>query len=227
MLHYTLEKTKIKKDWEFADSSGDSETTGYYLQLLGIRFNIILSDGVVFPAAIVAVIPWLVIISVVYGWNACICCDFSNNNDNTNADDDNHMYSNAKSKIPSDTRKELLKRLCCINLGRDLCSMLLLFFVIIIFFGAFSDMFDWDQSGFWSLHGGTQALGVLIVASWLFIGTWQIYLGANINTIQKFTRHVHHYENLGQFDEIEINDEVEMQVSDPGTQLYTDASTLL
>ena len=112
----------------------------------------------------------------------------NNNNDNNDLE--------TKIVIGDDTRKEFLKRICCINMGRDLCVMLLLFFSIIILFGGLSDMFDWEINGFWSLHGGTQALGSFILLSYLFIGIWQVFIGLQLNGIQPFTRHISQYKNL-------------------------------
>ena len=122
----------------------------YYIQLFCIHYVIIVCDGAYIASSITAIIPWLLIFTASWRKGYYFSHNFKNN---------------------------ILPFKCGNN---KFCVIILLLFILIILFGALSSIFDFNDSGFWSIYGSSQIFGSIILISYIFQSLWCFWIASKI-----------------------------------------------
>ena len=156
-------------DWEFGD---DMEYVGYAMQLQFLHFTLIVFDCIIIPLGIAAAIPWIWNMIVFVGDTPIKCCQW---------------YKSAHYKLSNEDRVKLFGLITkCPCIGRFCGALISLTLALICIFGAFGDVFDYAKDGFFSYHGGSQFLFVILYLSWQLQAIFEMRMGCMLDTTTTF-----------------------------------------
>ncbi len=167
--------------WCLSHNYRQNKYTGYFIQLLCNRIVIEAGDAAYLVSAFSAALPWTALLSSLYFGkhrfisNPLSCLSLS------------LFLSRTPSRTKnSNTSTEEFKRaLLPLNCGNiPFCSVFPICMIILVFFGAFSGMFDWADSGFWSPTGNSQLFSGFITISYFLQSLWMFYMARNVDHLQ-------------------------------------------
>jgi len=147
-------------DWEFADGN---EYLGYAMQFEFAHFSLILADCVMIPFGFTASLTWWSSIFTIFG-----------------------VTNSYHWKIIDSSDKVLGNSINCPNIGKLFGVLISLFMALTAMFGSFATVFDYEKSGFFSYHGNSQWLYIIMFISWITIGIMNIYVGCTLDKIQMY-----------------------------------------
>ena len=156
-------------DWEFGYNM---EYVGYAMQLQFLHFGLITYDCIIIPLGIAAAIPWLWTMIIFIGDTPIKCCQW---------------YKSAHYKLSNEDRVKLFKHVTkCPCMGRFCGAIFSFTLICICIFGAFGDVFDYAKDGFFSYHGGSQFLAVVLYLSWQIQAILEMRGGCILDTTTTF-----------------------------------------
>lgn len=155
--------------WELIDVNTTSsiEHTGYYIQLSWARSSSIMGNMITWLVGLLSIIPLIVFVIILR--------EKGRSRINPN--------STEHEKSVSFARKEFITQsiLCtCINHG--FCLVFLVIIIFLIIFASLGDLFAWQQSGFWSLSGGSQWLASVNMIFCACFGLWLLILARRMDS---------------------------------------------
>ena len=151
-------------DWEF---NSNYLYIGYTIEYQFGNLFLILWDCLILPMGLTAAMPWFISICIISGYFKSTFYDL---NDEFRAELVKKMFGNFN---------------CCKgNCGKSILVLINSILFLICIFGSFADVFDYNKEGFYSLHGGSQYLFIILYISWILLGGLTVHFAFSLEKHQ-------------------------------------------